>query len=102
MVVRRPGEGLHLGTGLDETLPRDLGKGLAADHGIVHLLVQEHLNRLPELQGGGIKVPKGPEPLLLAFGLRIMNDIGDEQIKQIKRIIQGDLFEGMGKGEQGG
>jgi hypothetical protein len=102
VVVRRSGEGLHLGAGLDEALPRDLRKGLAADHGIVHLVVEEDLNGLPEVQGRGIQILKGPQPLVFALSLRVMENIGDDEVEQIQGIIHRDDFEGMGKGEQGG
>ena len=64
--------GLDLGTGLDQTLTRHLQKGLAADGGIVNLLIQEYLDGFPELQGRGVQVTEGPQPLLFAFGLRVM------------------------------
>jgi hypothetical protein len=53
------------------------------------------------VQGRGIQIPESPQTLVFAFGLRIMEEIGDDEVKQIQGIIQRDTFERMGEGEQG-
>lgn len=60
MLVGGTGQRLHLGAGVDETLAWNLGKGLATDRGIGHLLIEEELEGLPELEGRGIQIAQGP------------------------------------------
>ena len=102
MVVGGPGQRFHLGAGLDQPLTRICAKVWRRTAVGLNLLVQEDLDGLPELQGGGIQVTQGPQPFLFAFVLGAPDDIGDQEIEHVQGIIHRDAFEGMRKGEQGG
>ena len=100
MVIGWAGEALHLGAGLDQPLARHLQKGLAANGGIVNPLIQEHLDGFPESQSGGVQITEGPQTLLLAFGLCVMDNVSDHEVEQVQGVIQRNDFKGMRKGEQ--
>jgi hypothetical protein len=77
-----------------------LQKGPAADGGIVNPLIEEHLDGLPELQSRGVQITEGPQTLVFAFGLRVMDNVSDHEVEQVQGVIQRNDFEGMRKGEQ--
>jgi hypothetical protein len=54
------------------------------------------------LQGRGIEVAQGPEPRVLSLGLCLMDDVRNHEVEQIQGIIHGNIFEAMGKGQEGG
>lgn len=54
------------------------------------------------VQGRGIEVAQGLEPLLVAGGVRLVDDVGHSQVLQVQGMMHGDVFEGMGNSQEGG
>jgi hypothetical protein len=58
-----------LGTGFYQPRTWRVEEGLLTHGCIVNLLVQEHLDGLPELQGRGIEIAEGPDTFFFPLSL---------------------------------
>jgi len=102
VVVGRPSQQFHLGASLEEALTRHSRTGVRPYSRSLNLLVQQDLQSLPKLSGGGIQVMQGPQPFLFTFLMGSPDDIGDQQIKQVNGIVHGRALKGLSKGQEGG
>jgi hypothetical protein len=100
VIIRRPGQRLHLGTSLQKVLTRHVRKGLGPNRACVHTLVQEDLEGLPELQSRGIQIAEGPESFLFAGVMGRPDDVANQQIEEVQGIIHRDRLEGPCKGQE--
>jgi hypothetical protein len=76
--------------------------GLLTPGRSVNLLVQEHLDGLPELQGRGSESAEGPDTFCFSLSLSRMQALGHDEVQSLQRLIQGYDCKGLSKREQGG